>query len=643
MDYSYFDALIDSVFVVDNDKGILYCNEAAATLCDSSVRRLTKGKPIETVIGFSNPSIFLDEPFPMTEMTFNLVKAEKEGKVQLAVHPFVEPSGDSRWIVIARDVTLEEVLHAKYHKQLEEKEDVIIQLQEAKAQLEDYSKNLEKMVEERTLEVKRANLMLNAIMDSLGQGFLVFDSEGVCGKFYTKACLEVLEDTPEGKNITEVLNLSEKDTETFKLWMQAVFSQSLGFDSLKDLAPQAYEHSEGRHVRLDYFPIYNEDKKTSHVVLVATDWTAEFEANAALEKEKQYAKMVIKLVSSKNQFEKFLHSCDEVVAQLKEAVNKSDELDIEWAFRMLHTLEGEAATYSVGAIWQATRAPQELLEPYKKGEESDFSKVKSQFVKNLDEILMKKAIFTTENKELMESLGLGKKPTVEISVDDIDSIISFLNKNGVSGENVDFVETQLKSQPVLNLFAHYQDVVSTLAGRTNKRVLPVNWQNMEVKIRTDRFEKLAGTFVHAFRNAVDHGIEASEDREMLGKSPEGELNFSVETYEEDGQPWIRFLLEDDGQGIHPERIKDKLSKVKPDLDMSSMSDYDIIQHVFDAGLSTRDEVGEFSGRGIGMNAIKDEAEQMGGRAFVVSEPPNGSKLTVEVPLFGLVQANVNAA
>ena len=481
MDYSYFDALIDSVFVINDEKGILYCNEAAATLCDSSVRRLTKGKPISDVIGFSNPSIFLDEPFPMTEMNFNLVKAEKEGKVQLAAHPFVEPTGESRWIVIARDVTLEEVLHAKYHKQLEEKEDVIIQLKEAKAQLEDYSKNLEKMVEERTLEVKRANVMLNAIMDSLGQGFLVFDKEGVCGKFYTKACLEVLEDTPEGKHICQVLNLSEKDTETFNLWMQAVFSQSLGFDSLKDLAPQAYEHSQGRHVRLDYFPIYNEDKKTTHIVLVATDWTAEYQANAALEKEKLYAKMVIKLVSSKNQFEKFLHSCDEVVGQLKKAVNDSNDLDIEWAFRMLHTLEGEAATYSVGSIWQATRAPQEILEPYKKGEESDFSKVKAEFIKNLDEILMKKAIFTTENKELMESLGLGKEPTLEISIEDIDSIINFLSQNGVSSENISFVEAQLKSQPVMSLFGHYQDVVSTLAGKVNKRVLPVNWQNMEIK------------------------------------------------------------------------------------------------------------------------------------------------------------------
>ena len=79
-------------------------------------------------------------------------------------------------------------------------------------------------------------------------------------------------------------------------------------------------------------------------------------------------------------------------------------------------------------------------------------------------------------------------------------------------------------------------------------------------MRTDKFERLAGTFVHAFRNAVDHGIEPSEDREMLGKPPEGELNFRVETFDHEGQAWIRFLLEDDGQGIHVDQIKDRLSQ-----------------------------------------------------------------------------------
>ena len=171
MDYSFFDALIDVVFIVNNEKGIVYCNEAAASLCESSVRRLTKGKPISEYIQFSEDNLFSDQVFPMTEMNFKLIKKDKDGKVQMSVQPFTGENSEPCWILVARDVTLEEVLHAKYHKQLEEKQVVIDQLKEAQTQLEAYSKNLEQMVEERTLEVKKANIMLNAIMDSLGQGF----------------------------------------------------------------------------------------------------------------------------------------------------------------------------------------------------------------------------------------------------------------------------------------------------------------------------------------------------------------------------------------------------------------------------------------------------------------------------------------
>ena len=130
---------------------------------------------------------------------------------------------------------------------------------------------------------------------------------------------------------------------------------------------------------------------------------------------------------------------------------------------------------------------------------------------------------------------------------------------------------------------------------------------------------------------------------MLGKSPEGQLIFKAEVFSVSGEQWIRFTLKDDGQGIHPEKIKTKLKTVHPEMDLTDHNDHDIIQHVFDAGLSTRDEVGEFSGRGIGMNAIKDEAENLGGRAFVESEPPNGSLLTVEIPIMSNSNVQKQAA
>ena len=471
----------------------------------------------------------------------------------------------------------------------------------------------------------------------LGKGFLVFDNTGHCGDFFTKACIDTLEKEPANKEISDVLSLSSNDKETFKMWMEAVFTQSLSFDSMKSLAPDSYEHTQGRNIKLDYFPIYTDKEEISNLVLVATDWTAEFEANEALEKERQFAKMMIKLVSNKQQFEKFLVACEDVVNELKTEITQTNDLDVERAFRYLHTLEGEAATYSVGNIWQSTREPQELLEPYKKGEKTDFSEIRSEFTESLDKITKQKEMFFSENSQLVKSLGIGKPPVLEISIDKIHSIQSYMKSQKLPKNIIDWVEFSLMSQPIRSLFGHYVEVVSSIGEKLNKKLLPLKMNNMDIQVNPEIFQRLAGTFIHAFRNAIDHGIEESADREMLGKPQEGELVFGAEEFKKDGSDWLRFTLTDDGQGIHPEKIRNKLIENGKEEEIKNLSDHDIIQFVFNSGLSTREEVGELSGRGIGMNAIKDEAERMGGTAVVESTPPNGTRLTVEVPVKPNVQ------
>src|SRR5690606_1061623 len=135
------------------------------------------------------------------------------GKLQVTVQPFADQQ-DKRWIIIMHDVTLEETLHSKYQAELE-------QVQQANAKLENYSKNLEHMVEERTAEVRTANRMLNAIMNSLGQGFLVFDAKGICSNIFTKACTEILECEPAQKPIWQVLKLKDAELNNFIMWIQA--------------------------------------------------------------------------------------------------------------------------------------------------------------------------------------------------------------------------------------------------------------------------------------------------------------------------------------------------------------------------------------------------------------------------------------
>jgi two-component system chemotaxis sensor kinase CheA len=638
MDYSFFDGLIDSVFVINDAKGIVYCNEAAAKLCDSSVRRLAKGKPIYETIEFSDSTLFVmpegtvgqNEPAPYVELKFKL-KAGKEGKVQVAIQPFTEATGDKRWVIMVRDVTIEEVLHAKYHKQLEEKEVYILQLQEAQKKLEDYSKNLEHMVEERTQEVKRANLMLNAIMNSLGQGFFVFDQKGKCENFYTKACQDILEGIPAQRSVWEVLKVPPKELDTFQMWLQAIYGEQLPFETLKELGPNQFIHSQNKHVVLDYFPLRDENEMISNVVVVATDQTSEYLANQALDKEKKYVQMVLKLVTNKKQFFQFISNAEATIESSLRLVNESqDEIDHEGLFRALHTLEGEAGTCSATEVWSASRRAQEVIEPLKMGEKTLFSALKPQMLKELSNLKESLKQFQISNADLFKAIGLDDGGKIEVSVRDVDVLLQRLARAGASHKVICEVEDQLLREPVWHYLKHYEDAVVMVASKLGKQMLPLTFVGADVKLHMNNYSDLFSSLIHAYRNAVDHGIEPAEEREMMGKSPAGLIQTQVERFS-NGSPWVRIVISDDGAGISAERLKASVLKNNPQLNVDHMTEYEIHQLVFESGISTKSNVEEFSGRGIGMNAIKAEAEALGGRAWVNSETGRGTQLIIEVP------------
>ncbi len=174
--YSLFDTLLEPVFVLNAERKVVYCNETAALVVGLSIRKITKGLRFDELFEFSEPIeslkrlIHICDATPYKEVTFKTAQGG-EGKVQITLQPIFDSMGDKNWIVFVRDVTLEERLQKKYRAELEQKEDVIKALEDAKAQLENYSKNLEKMVEDRTRELSRLNQTMSALLDSLGQGF----------------------------------------------------------------------------------------------------------------------------------------------------------------------------------------------------------------------------------------------------------------------------------------------------------------------------------------------------------------------------------------------------------------------------------------------------------------------------------------
>ncbi len=121
------------------------------------------------------------------------------------------------------------------------------------------------------------NLAINAMLDSLGQGLLFFDSRGLCSSVFSKACLTLLEANPAGKNVCDILRLTPDSRRVFNELMDMLFNRKsqLSFDEVMALAPKTYDHRAGLHIALSYKPVSNADGELTSIVLVATDRTQE--------------------------------------------------------------------------------------------------------------------------------------------------------------------------------------------------------------------------------------------------------------------------------------------------------------------------------------------------------------------------------
>lgn len=631
-DYSVFDSFLDSVFVVDTNLKVLYCNDPAANLCQTSVRRILGKSVLSDLIKFSDITLPFPEiisgqntPGSYIETEFSLLKAEKVGKVQLVVHPI----GEGCYTVIMHDVGLEEALHSKYRAELAQKEGYINELEEARRKLEDYSRNLEAIVSERTLELRKLNETLSAVLNSLGQGFLTFNKAGETGKVYTKACAEIMGTAPDGKNIKQLLRIDEAKISEFDMWLKALFSEALPFDNLKVLGPSTLPLTADKHITLDYYPLRQNDQLTE-VVTVATDKTAEWRAQLELERERQYASMVVRYVKNKDQFLQFLISLKKnlgAVEAIARSVMSQDQIDE--AFRVLHTIEGEAGTFSVMSIRNLAKEAQKILEPLRKNQAS-IGEVQKQFLDSVLELQSHLIQFLKENSHLIKLPKEGNSRTVEIEADDLRNFANQMSRDGVAKNLIsDFFDTFL-IEPVEKRFSAFEGLVQDVAIRLGKKIKPLVIVGGETKIHPEPYANFFASLVHVFRNAVDHGIEPPDERGWIEKDEAGQIQIS---FEQKGQYYL-LRIEDDGQGIDRSRLRKKLSERFPNQDFANLGDDELIQCIFLPGFSSRETIGEFSGRGVGMDAVKAEVSRIGGTVKVFSEEGKGSRFEFELPVLG---------
>ncbi len=622
LNYALFDPLLEPVYILNSDCKVIYCNEAAALLISSSVRKIMRSQPLfielfqfsEKIEALEN-LVQIQDPTPYKEVNFTTTEG-LSGKIQITIQKLPEAL---HWITFIRDVTLEERLQNKYRAELDAKEGVIEELKTAQAELENYSRNLEKMVEDRTAEIRGLNQKLKALLDSLDQGFLIFDENGLCWEITSKACETVLETSPAGKKIWDVLKLPENEVRGFSRWLTTLFSELLPFEDLSCLGPAQFPHSQGQQVKLDYYPIRNAENRIQGVVLVATDITSLIRAQEEAEKEKAHAGFILKMFKQKKSFLSFFEESQKLMSELNRVtLSPPSSWDRDVLFRILHTIKGGAASFSVRDVAHYAHELESVIQNWDQFNESKWD----QFMENLQ------LCFTQLSHDVQNLLG--KSPTHQIPVVEIakPELVQILSIMGAWSKTRDWAEqltAHYLTEPLTQSFESYDYLIQQTATSLNKKVKPLHFINPEFRWNFELYQSFASTLVHVFRNAVDHGLESPEERMAAGKSEQGEISI----YAQRNQNEIEIRIADDGKGIPIEKIKARRSE--KGLQNENLSDQQILMTVFEPQFSTRTEVTDISGRGVGLDAVKTELEKMGGSVQIESIINRGTTFIFKLP------------
>ena len=254
--------------------------------------------------------------------------------------------------------------------------------------------------------------------------------------------------------------------------------------------------------------------------------------------------------------------------------------------------------------------------------------------------------------------------TIKIQVSEVDTIlqsldklimrqiklrkeIEFLKKSGNSSEfqsyqelseNISVLEKQsvdiqksiiaLRMLPFDMILRPIRRSVVSEALKTGKNI---DFDIPKSEIAIDKFilEKLPAILIHLVRNSIDHGIESPEVRAKLGKPEKGKISVSVSQVSNR----IYITVKDDGHGIDYEKIRAKAFQVFPERinEIMNAEHNDLLQYIFASGFSTKDELSELSGRGIGLDVVRTEMDKLKGKISVYSELNKGTTFELSLP------------
>ena len=490
--------------------------------------------------------------------------------------------------------------------------------------IEEQNRTLEEKITERTAELATKTNDINSMLQNMHQGIFTICRGIDVHPEYSAYLEEIMETNKVAKEDAVSFlfgdsDVGSNDHDQFTAAMGAIMGEdAMMFDFNKHclIAEYSKKMKDGREkiLELDWDPIVNKDDVVEKLMVTVRDVTA----LRGLQKEAEAQKWELEIIGqilavSAPKFEGFVESAMEYIKENREIITimeKNDPNVVATLFRNMHTIKGNARTYAFAGITDVVHEAESTYDRMRKGE---MDLVKEKLFKELDDVTESIGVY---ERIYSEKLSINQPEGIfidsQLAQFAMETILNIdTSKQKSMHDGVNKIKMVVKAVGTDTLQSTLDGIVQSmpdLAMNLGKEPPDINIQDHHIRLEGEVSNILKDVFTHCFRNSIDHGIESVEQRESVGKPSKGSITLDAE--QTDGH--LVFRLYDDGQGLPLEKIKEKAIKAGLIKEKQKISDIKIANMIFNSGLSTAESVSDVSGRGVGMDAVRQFLQKIGG-------------------------------
>ena len=462
---------------------------------------------------------------------------------------------------------------------------------------------LEKIVEARTTALDAKNRDMRLLLDNVQQGFLTVEIDGTLAP-ERSAAVDSWFGAPSANAswFDYLAGVSPEFSERSAFAWDEVKEGVMPFEVTLDQMPHRLSVG-ARIFNVDYRPIGAEPNERFLVIL--TDVTSDVEKEQAESERKEAMALFEHVLADRTGFEAFFEEASTIVGHITTVESSGDMIRFK---RLIHTLKGNAAIFGLTSVAGICHALEDFI-----AEEGELPP------RSMRLSLAVRWARLTSNVE-----ALFGKSTHQIQIDDrqYEALLHAAQTGEPKAELVSRVQG-LKWEAAETRLAHFGEQAQRIAQRLEKGDIEVRVEAGDLRLDPKRWGEFWSSFIHAIRNALDHGIENADTRMARGKRPAGLLQLRA-VQDECG---VTIEIADDGNGIDWDAVRAKAKRAG----LPSATQDDLKSSLFVDGFTTSQNVTDLSGRGVGMGALLHATRSLGGELTIDSTHGRGTRLRMNFP------------